>query len=114
MTLNIEGMGFQELTQLRQQIEGKLDKEHKAFIADLYNQAEKLAAQAGLTLAELVEQGSKGNKRSKSRGAANPVAPRYRNPENEAETWSGRGKPPRWLAAAIADGANRDDFLIMP
>jgi DNA-binding protein H-NS len=36
--------------------------------------------------------------RGRRRGA---IAPKYRNPENPAETWAGRGLRPRWLAAAI-------------
>ena len=40
------------------------------------------------------------------------VAPKYRNPENPAETWAGRGLKPRWLAAAIKGGKKQDDFLI--
>ena len=39
------------------------------------------------------------------------VAPKYRHPKT-GETWSGRGKAPRWLTAAEADGAKRDSFLI--
>lgn len=34
------------------------------------------------------------------------VAPKYRNPSTGA-TWTGRGKPPAWIA-----GQNRDLFLI--
>ena len=41
-----------------------------------------------------------------------PVAPKYRNPENPAETWAGRGLKPRWLTAAIKGGKKLDDFLI--
>jgi DNA-binding protein H-NS len=41
-----------------------------------------------------------------------PVAPKYRNPENPAETWAGRGLRPRWLTAAIKGGKEQDDFLI--
>ncbi|ANN77295.1 H-NS family nucleoid-associated regulatory protein [Bordetella flabilis] len=40
-----------------------------------------------------------------------PVAPKYRHPET-GETWSGRGKRPRWLTAAEAAGATLDSFLI--
>src|SRR3954451_22003844 len=29
------------------------------------------------------------------------VFPKYRNPQMPAETWSGRGKRPRWLVAAM-------------
>jgi DNA-binding protein H-NS len=43
--------------------------------------------------------------------AKRAVAPKYRHPET-GETWSGRGKAPRWLMAAEADGASRDSFLI--
>jgi DNA-binding protein H-NS len=28
------------------------------------------------------------------------VFPKFRNPKEPSETWSGRGKQPRWLAAA--------------
>jgi DNA-binding protein H-NS len=41
-----------------------------------------------------------------------PVSPKYRNPKNPTETWSGRGKQPRWLGALIRAGRRLDDFLI--
>jgi DNA-binding protein H-NS len=44
-------------------------------------------------------------------GRFSPVKPRYQSPTT-GETWTGRGKQPAWLQAAIADGANIDDFLI--
>jgi len=40
------------------------------------------------------------------------VLPKYRNPEVPSETWSGRGKQPRWLAAAIKSGHKIEDFKI--
>ncbi|CAB3886121.1 H-NS family nucleoid-associated regulatory protein [Achromobacter anxifer] len=56
--------------------------------------------------------------RRKAGAAARPanaakraVAPKYRHPQT-GETWSGRGKAPRWLAAEEAAGAARDSFLI--
>ena len=39
------------------------------------------------------------------------VRPRYRNPET-SETWSGRGKQPRWLIAAMEAGRSLDDLRI--
>jgi DNA-binding protein H-NS len=45
-------------------------------------------------------------------GSRGPVAPKYRNPENPAETWSGRGLKPRWMAAAIKGGKKLEDFAI--
>jgi DNA-binding protein H-NS len=40
------------------------------------------------------------------------VLPKYCNPSAPTETWSGRGKQPRWLVAALGSGSKLDDFLI--
>jgi DNA-binding protein H-NS len=40
------------------------------------------------------------------------VLPKYRNPQTPSETWSGRGKQPRWLVAAIKTGRKMEDFKI--
>jgi DNA-binding protein H-NS len=45
-------------------------------------------------------------------GARGAVAPKYRNPEDPAETWAGRGLKPRWLTAAIKGGKSLEDFAI--
>lgn len=41
------------------------------------------------------------------------VAPKYRNPETN-DTWTGRGKAPRWITLAESEGKSRDQFLIEP
>ncbi|MFK4505772.1 H-NS histone family protein [Bradyrhizobium daqingense] len=41
-----------------------------------------------------------------------PVLPKYRNPKNPSETWSGRGKQPRWLKAQLRAGKKLNDLLI--
>jgi DNA-binding protein H-NS len=59
-------------------------------------------------------QGGKGRAKSVGRGGARGVvAPKYRNPDNPAETWAGRGLRPRWLAAAIKGGKKLEDFAIV-
>jgi len=40
------------------------------------------------------------------------LAPKYRNPENSSETWTGRGRTPLWLADALARGHALEQFLI--
>ena len=41
-----------------------------------------------------------------------PVRPKYRNPNRPSETWTGRGKQPRWLVAQLKSGKRIDDFRI--
>ena len=40
------------------------------------------------------------------------VLPKYHNPKNPSETWSGRGKQPRWLSAQLGSGKKLTQFLI--
>jgi DNA-binding protein H-NS len=40
------------------------------------------------------------------------VFPKYRNPAKPSETWAGRGKTPRWLAAQLKSGKRIDEFRI--
>mgnify|MGYP000149061493 CR=1 FL=1 len=41
-----------------------------------------------------------------------PAKPRYCNPANPEQTWTGRGKQPDWLREQIANGARLEDLLI--
>jgi DNA-binding protein H-NS len=40
------------------------------------------------------------------------VLPKYSNPLSPSETWSGRGKRPRWLIAALETGHKLDELKI--
>ena len=40
------------------------------------------------------------------------VFPKYQNPKNPAEKWSGRGKQPHWLQAQLRAGKTLEHFLI--
>jgi len=50
------------------------------------------------------------NAGSKLRGRK--VKPKYRNPGNRSETWTGRGRMPLWMAALVKKGKKAQDFLI--
>ena len=65
------------------------------------------AAKAGSTAAATKKTAKKATGRKLGK-----VPPKYRNPANPAETWTGRGKQPRWLAAQVAKGKKVEDFLI--
>jgi len=50
-------------------------------------------------------------KNTKTTTAKKTIAPKYQDPAS-GKTWTGRGKPPRWLADAERAGARREQFLI--
>jgi DNA-binding protein H-NS len=73
----------------------------------------------GLTVADVFGSRAGGDAPAKAKGRTKPgpkggytVKPKYRNPGNGDQTWSGRGKQPRWFADALAGGKSADDLLI--
>jgi DNA-binding protein H-NS len=69
------------------------------------NQGNKSPALIGLKPAEK-------NKSGRERRKYPKVFPKYRNPAQPSETWSGRGKQPRWLVSALKSGESIKDFEI--
>jgi DNA-binding protein H-NS len=63
-------------------------------------------------LSELLKISGNGNGGRKGRAKTRSVAAKYRNPQNADEAWSGRGRMPLWLGAAIKAGKDREEFLI--
>jgi DNA-binding protein H-NS len=57
--------------------------------------------------AALVEQSPSRERRRYPR-----VLPKYQNPDEPSETWSGRGKRPRWLTQALKTGHTIEEFVI--
>jgi DNA-binding protein H-NS len=85
---------------LMQQAEAARRAEIAAVVAEIQARMKEF----GITLADL----KGGAKKAKARGA---VAAKYRNPAT-GESWSGRGRAPRWLADALAKGRTKDEFLV--
>jgi len=99
-------------------------KEKRAPIGTVRKKLTKMAVAEGYTLMELF--GLQSPPRAKVAGPAAPrkgstrkstagtkVAPKYRNPDQPSQTWSGRGKHPKWMTDAMAaSGRKPDDFLI--
>lgn len=103
--VDLEGMSVKDLRELRGRIDEAIAHRQKTERAELKSKMAALAAEAGLSLDEIF--GGRG------KGARGPVAPKYRNPENPEETWTGRGRKPLWLAEKLAKrGVKIEDFAI--
>jgi DNA-binding protein H-NS len=74
--------------------------------------AEKHALERRLAQLTNVQSDSSRNKIKPRRRPYPKVLPKYRNPERPSETWSGRGKHPRWVDAQLRMGKKIDDLSI--
>ena len=95
-------------------------KKKRAPIAQVRAKLTRQAKDSGYTVQELFGTGasaaaattaSKAGRR-KSANTGRKVPPKYRNPDDASQTWTGRGKAPLWFGALIASGKTREDLLI--
>lgn len=105
---DIENYTIPELESLRLKAGELIELKKEQSIENAYNQILEVAESVGFTVQELLTYGEQKKKKS----ARKAVEPRYRNKENHEETWTGRGKQPRWLVAELEKGAKLEDFLI--
>ena len=101
---DLEKMSYAELADMERQIE-RLKGEKKNSERDALRQRlTDMAKKQGFDIHELFGKGRKGK---------GTVAPKYRDPKNPENTWTGRGRMPRWMTAATKGGkAKKEDYLI--
>ena len=126
MSIDLSTLSAKELESLISQAKKRKTTLNKRKpLAAVRKKISALLKVEGYTLEELfgnaapAARGPKASKAAKAPPAARKarkplgkVAPKYRNPANAGETWTGRGKQPRWLAAYTAAGKKLEDFLI--
>jgi DNA-binding protein H-NS len=84
-----------------EKLQAEAEEVRKNELASAINQIKAMMSEFGITVADL---GLSGKKKT-VRTCTTPVA-KYRNPAT-GDTWSGRGKAPKWF-----DPNARDQFLI--
>lgn len=94
---------YKDLLAQREKLEKQIEEAKSREYAEVLNDVKQKIADYGFSLAELGLSRAKAGKVGRPRAG---VAAKYRDPETGA-TWSGRGKPPRWIA-----GKNREQFTI--
>ena len=103
----------QEIQRLQKEAEALEKKQRTPVIRDIVRNMRDF----NISLEEIEAALNRRSRGTASLGDTNvtrtPVPPKYRDPETGA-TWSGRGKAPRWISAAEAEGKSRDSFLINP
>lgn len=95
-----------ELEQLTEEIKTAIEERKIKEINDARIHVRELAESLGITLEELIAEPNKPAKATKK------ATVKFRNTQNENETWTGRGKQPKWLVLALENGAKLEDFLI--
>ena len=98
----LDKLSYGELAELRNRVDRMMVEKRNSARDELRQQVTALVKDHGLSVQELFGKGRKGT-----------VAVKYRDPKNPENIWTGRGRMPRWLTAAMKGGkAKKEDFLI--
>jgi DNA-binding protein H-NS len=103
-TTSLENMSYADLSQMQTQIERLKVAKQNTERDELRQRVLAMVKEHGFEIGDLFGKGRK---------AKGTVAVKYRDPQNAENTWTGRGRMPRWLVAATKGGkTKKDDFLV--
>lgn len=103
MDLDLETLSLKELRELRNKVDRAISGFEERKKREALAAAEEAVRQFGFNLGELT--GGKTRKGS-------VVAPKYANPADASQTWTGRGRQPRWVKEHLEKNGSLDDLAI--
>lgn len=103
--LNLDTMSVDEMWQLHEEI-------IRVLSARLNSEKRQLEKRLLQLQREIPRSDKLDNDAPRERRRYPRVFPKYRNSKAPFETWSGRGKKPRWLTSALKAGHTIDEFAI--
>lgn len=108
MKIDLDALTIPELEALIEQAHDLIDRKQKEAVTSARAEIQKIASDVGMSIEELL--GLQAAKKAPKEKKA--VAVKYRNPKDHTQTWSGRGKSPRWLQEILNQGGKLENFLV--
>lgn len=104
--IDIKNLNHNQLNELINKAQSRQQEMKKEKVAKLREKIHALIKAEGYSFDDIFG-GARGKRRS-----GGVVPPKYRNPANAEQTWSGRGKRPRWFNDALKGGKKEKDLLV--
>jgi DNA-binding protein H-NS len=106
--IDLSKHNLNELKELQSQIQKEMQGRQQQEVQKAREQIIAIAQDLGMSVEALIAGG-----KTKSKGnSTKSVQAKFQNPADSAQTWSGRGRQPRWVAEGLASGKTLQDFKI--
>lgn len=109
MAVDLNNLSTEELEQVIAEARARIEHKREEAVVKARAEIERIAASTGYSVKDLLGMGKPRPRAGTAKAAA--VADKYRNPRNPEQSWSGRGKRPRWLQEQLAKGGKLESFL---
>lgn len=107
-TIDLSSYNLAQLKGLLVDIEKEVKDRQQQEVKKARDQIFAIAQDLGVSVEQLLA-----NAGGKSKGGSGQkVQPQYHNPTDKSQTWTGRGRQPKWVAEGLARGKSLEDFRI--
>lgn len=106
-TVNYDKMSLKELLDHEARLAKAIIAARRSEFTNARQKVIAMAESLGYKIEELT-----GAAKAGKRANGGKVAVKFRNKDNPEETWTGRGRQPKWLAAKLAKGSKLADFAV--
>lgn len=111
MAIDLKTLSPKELQALIENANAQMHEARAAHVQSVKQKIEALLASSSLGLDDIYP--SRGKKAAGKKAKTGSVAPKYRDPSDPSQTWSGRGRQPAWFAKALRRrGVTAESLLI--
>lgn len=107
--MDLSNLTLPELSQLENDVKLQIINRGKHDLAQAQEQVKLIANNLGMSVPELF---SSMGKSKVGKVSGKPVAPKYQNPNNPDEKWTGRGRKPVWVKTAEESGVSLTSMAI--
>ena len=101
--MDLNTLSLDELKKLKRDVEKAITSFEERRLLDARKKLEDYAKEIGVDLNEVV---------ALKKVAKNVNPPKYRNPTDATQTWTGRGRKPKWILEAVDAGKDIASFEI--
>ena len=105
--MELEHLILSELQGLRARVDQEIETRRLQVRKEGLEKIKSIAAEYGLSADEL-----KTLLENKAVGRRGVVAPKYRDPKDSQNTWTGRGRRPKWVEAFLNSGGQLEQIAI--
>ncbi len=114
MKPDLKSMNRKALKKLSADIDKALARVTKKEMKEALAAAQKAAKAHGFSLAEIAPGDGPVDKptRKTTKKKKNTGVPKYANPEDKTQTWTGKGRRPDWFLAAMEAGKSPEDLAV--
>nr|CAA6807326.1 MAG: DNA-binding protein, H-NS family [uncultured Thiotrichaceae bacterium] len=100
--IDLDNLSISELDNLKNTINSTIENKRQTELLDVRQQLEELIDASPFSLQEVLD----------AKAMRKPVKPKYRNPDDVNQTWTGRGRRPRWVDECLNSGITLEDLTI--